>query len=115
MTTKCSAFLATSLDGYIAREDGSIDWLDAAQSVVPPGEDCGFAQFMSTVDALVMGRNTFEQVLTFGQWAYGSTPVVVMSRQSGELPDEAPATVSLSAEPPAELVERLAGQGQQHL
>ncbi len=65
MTNRCSVFIATSLDGFISRIDGSIDWLHAANAVVPQGEDCGYATFMSTIDALVMGRNTFEQALSF--------------------------------------------------
>ncbi len=65
MTNRCSVFIATSLDGFISRSDGSIDWLHAANAVVPKGEDCGYATFMSTIDALVMGRNTFEQALSF--------------------------------------------------
>ncbi len=44
---------------FIAREDGSLDWLDAANATVPEGEDCGFVSFMNSVDALVMGRNTY--------------------------------------------------------
>jgi dihydrofolate reductase len=108
---KCSVYIATSLDGFIARTDGSIDWLNKANTLVPAGEDFGYAQFMSGVDALVMGRTTFEQVLTFDEWPYQSTPVIVLSRHLRSLPDNAPATVSLSAEHPQQLVERLAAQG----
>lgn len=113
--TKCSVFIATSLDGFISRTDGSIDWLNKANAVVPEGEDCGYAQFLSTVDALVMGRNTFEQVLSFGEWPYGSTPVVVLSRQLKSLPGNVPATVSVSADDPAKLVQSLSAKGQSHL
>lgn len=106
-----SVFIATSLDGFIARSDGSIDWLNDANEIVPQGEDCGYAEFMLTVDALVMGRNTFEQVLTFGEWPYGSKPVIVLSRRLGALPVGAPETVSLSSETPHALIDRLASQG----
>jgi len=112
---KCSVFIATSLDGFIAREDGSIDWLMAANSVVPPGEDCGYKAFMSTVDTMVMGRNTFEQVLTFGEWPYGSTPVVVMSHRDALMPANVPNTVTSSREAPKDLVARLSKQGNGHL
>ncbi len=111
MKTKCAVFIATSLDGFIARKDGQIDWLNQANAVVPAGEDCGFSAFMSTIDVLVMGRKTFEQVLSFGQWPYGSTPVIVMSHSLRSLPANAPTGVSLSAENPADLVERLSKQG----
>lgn len=79
MPLRCSVFIATSLDGFIAREDGSIDWLIAAQSSVPEGENCGYAEFMAGIDVLVMGRNTYEQVLDFDPWPYEELPVVVMS------------------------------------
>ena len=65
MAVHCSVFIATSLDGFIAREDGGLDWLDQANAGVPPGEDCGYSEFMASVDALVMGRHTFEKVLGF--------------------------------------------------
>ena len=113
--SKCSVFIATSLDGFIARPDGGIDWLNEANALVPPGEDCGFSQFMSGIDALIMGRNTFEQVLTFGEWPYGETPVIVLSRSLTSLPGHLPDTVSLSAEDPAILVQRLSAAGMQHL
>jgi dihydrofolate reductase len=115
VTIKCSVFIATSLDGFIARADGSVDWLTAANAAVPPGEDCGYKAFMSTVDTMVMGRNTFEQVLTFGEWSYGSTPVVVMSRRDAPLPANAPNTVTSSREAPKDLVARLSKQGNRHL
>jgi dihydrofolate reductase len=115
MNARCSVFVATSLDGFISRSDGRIDWLNEANALVPPGEDCGFAEFFSTVDALVMGRNTFEQVLSFSEWPYGSKPVVVLSHSLRSLPVQVPATVTLSAEPPATLVERLSAEGLGHL
>ena len=82
MGVRCSAFLATSLDGFIAREDGGLDWLDRANAQVPAGEDCGYAAFMATVDALVMGRHTFEKVLSFHEWPYADKPVWVLSIKS---------------------------------
>src|SRR6266852_4354511 len=82
MVPKCSVFIATSLDGFISRIDGHIDWLDDANSRVPAGEDCGYGRFMATVDALVMGRHTFELARSFGEWPYGTTPVVVLSSRT---------------------------------
>lgn len=115
MTIRCSVFIATSLDGFISRGDGRIDWLIEANAAVPPGEDCGYAKFFATVDALVMGRNTFEQALSFAEWPYGSTPVFVLSRTQQKLPAQAPATISLSAEKPALLVQQLSAKGFRHL
>lgn len=115
MVAKCSVFIATSLDGFISRTDGSIDWLDEANTRVPAGEDCGYEQFMSAVDALVMGRHTFELAHSFGEWPYGQTPVVVLSTRLNSLPSRVPSTVYLSSEAPAALVARLSGQGMSHL
>ncbi len=74
---KISVYIATSLDGFIARKDGGLDWL-------PPGsegnEDYGYAEFISTVDHIVMGRNSFEKVLTFGEWPYDKKVIVLTSR-----------------------------------
>ena len=77
MTAKISVYIATSTDGFIARRNGDIDWL-------PPGsegdEDYGYAEFISTVDYIVMGRNSFEKVLTFGEWPYDKKVIVLTSR-----------------------------------
>ena len=69
-------YIATSLDGYIARKDGSIDWLTDIPN--PEGSDFGFSAFMERIDGIIMGRGTFETVLSFGQWPY-SKPVFVLS------------------------------------
>jgi dihydrofolate reductase len=115
MTIKSSVFIAISLDGFIARTDGSIDWLNEANSIVPKGEDCGFVGFMESVDVLVMGRNTFEQVLSFGEWSYGDKKLVVLSQKGVAIPDKIKNTVSMSSEDPKTLVERLASEGAKHL
>ena len=112
---RCSVFIAASLDGFISRTNGSIDWLDEANTRVPDGEDCGYAQFMSTVDALVMGRHTFELAKSFGAWPYGRTPVFVLSSRMSSLPGDVPDTVRLSSEEPATLVARLSAQDMNHL
>lgn len=62
-------YIATSLDGYIAGPNNDMDWLHQVPN--PDGSDFGFADFMANIDALVMGRNTFEMVLSFGvEWPY---------------------------------------------
>jgi dihydrofolate reductase len=110
-----SAFIATSLDGFIARNDGAIDWLNEANATVPDGEDCGFQAFMDSIDALIMGRKTYEQVLSFGEWPYGRTPVVVLSRNPISFPPGVPVTVTHSSEPPRDLLERLSNEGVEHV
>jgi dihydrofolate reductase len=115
MLTKCSVFIATSLDGFISREDGSIDWLMKANALAPPGEDCGYKSFMSTVDGLVMGRHSFEKVLSFDPWPYEDLPVTVMSSQTINIPDHLKKSVSTSSETPIKLVQRLTQNGFKHL
>ena len=107
MKTRGVVNIAISRDGYIAREDGGTDWLDRANSTVPEGEDCGFGNFMNSVGALVMGRKTYEKVLSFGVWPYGDTPVIVQSRNHIEFPPDTPSSVSHSSESPSDLIERL--------
>ena len=115
MTIRASVYVATSLDGFIARRDGSIDWLNEAQVLVPDGEDLGFQAFMDTVDTLIMGRKTFEQVLSFGVWPYGQTPVVVFSHNPIHIPPALVDTVSRASGPPRAILERLSAQGVQHV
>jgi dihydrofolate reductase len=112
---KCSVFIATSLDGFIARKDGSIDWLEEANKAVPADTDLGYDRFFASIDALVMGRNTFEQVLSFPQWPYGTKPLVVLSRSLTRLPDGVPQSVSLSNEAPEKLVAHMEREGFRHL
>lgn len=105
-----SVFIATSLDGFIARLDGALDWLPA-----DGGEPHGYDEFMATVDALVIGRKTFETVLAFDAWPYGTKPVVVLSRSLLELTVPDGAVCNLMAGTPLEIVNRLAQQGMGHL
>jgi dihydrofolate reductase len=89
---RTSVFIGTSLDGFIARANGDLDFL-------PPGggEPHGYAEFMATVDALVIGRKTFDTVLSFDKWPYGEKTVVVLS------------TRPLAPAPPGAVVERMSG------
>lgn len=104
MASRCRVFIATSLDGFIARRNGSLDWLDEVNASVPPGEDCGYADFMGSVDLLVMGRGTFEKVLSFPEWPYGDKPVWVVSKSLTELPAHLPAAVRLQDLEPGALL-----------
>ena len=103
-----SVFVGVSVDGFIARPDGALDWLPAGG-----GEEHGYEAFMATVDALVIGRNTFDTVLGFEQWPYGDKPVFVLSsRPLGPVP--AGAVVEHMAGEPADIVSRLAARGIRH-
>lgn len=112
---RCSVFVAASVDGFIARRDGAIDWLDALNARVPPGEDCGYAAFFSTVDAIVMGRGTLEKVASFPAWPYGEVPVVVLSTTLAASPPGVPSTVTVTREPPEAVVARLGAAGRRRV
>jgi dihydrofolate reductase len=102
---RCSVFIASSLDGYIARPDGGLDWLSIVERA---GEDYGYRQFFDSVDAVVMGRRTYDTVLGFDAWPYVGKRCIVLTHAPPPAlrHDEAFATGA-----PAPLLERLAGEG----
>jgi dihydrofolate reductase/ribosomal protein S18 acetylase RimI-like enzyme len=106
-----AVFIATSLDGFIAREDGAIDWLTGPGAPgVGAGEDYGYDAFFAAVDAIVMGRNSYDLVRAFPAWPYGDKPVVVLtSRPLGDPP--ADGDVEAMTGSPADVVARLAARG----
>src|SRR5439155_23093338 len=108
-TVKASVFLGTSLDGFIARANGDLDFLAAGG-----GSPHGYDEFIATVDALVIGRNTFETVLTFGSWPYGNKPVVVLSTRP-LAPTPPGAMVERMSGAPADIVSQLAARGIGHI
>jgi len=106
---KASVFVGVSVDGFMARTDGALDFLPEGG-----GEPHGYDEFISTVDALVIGRKTYETVLGFGSWAYGEKPVFVLSAR--ELaPSPAGALVQRMAGEPDEIVAELGKLGIQHI
>ena len=106
---KASVFIATSLDGFIARANGELDWLPAGG-----GEEHGYDAFIATVDALVIGRKTYETVLSFDTWPYGGKPVYVLST-SALAPAPPGAAVEHLSGAPAEIVAQLAARGVGHV
>jgi dihydrofolate reductase len=114
MTIHCSAFIAVSLDGFIARLDGSIDWL-TEKSDRESGEDYGYQEFYKSIDTLVMGRNTYELVLTFPEWPYPGKRVVVLSSRIHSAPQHPVGKVEFYAGSPEEVVRYLAGMGAKHV
>lgn len=77
------AYIATSLDGYIADSDGGVDWLNELPN--PDGSDYGFGDFINGIDAILMGSNTFRVVQSFGQWPYNKK-VYVISNSIKDVP-----------------------------
>lgn len=110
---RASVFIATTLDGFIARQNGEIDWL--GESPGGNGEDYGYKKFMSTVDVLVMGRHTYERALTFRDWPYRDKPVVVLSSRALRIPSQLARSVKAMSGSPIEVVSRLSKRGAEHL
>lgn len=105
---RCSAFLAMSLDGFIARKDGAIDWLARVEL---PGEDYGFQRFFGSVDTLAIGRNTWEVASGFEPWPYQGKRCVVLTHR----PLEAKHGEEGFAGSARQLVEALAARGARHV
>lgn len=83
----CKLYIACSIDGFIAREDGSLDWLDAIPN--PDQLDYGYQSFYNSIDTIVMGRKTYEEVLGFGvDWPYPDSKTYVLSSKSIEIKTE---------------------------
>src|SRR6202453_4358954 len=104
-----SVFVGTSLDGFLARANGDLDFL-------PPGggEPHGYDEFIASVDAIVIGRKTFETVLTLGPWPYGNKRVVILSSRPIDLSAARGGVVEQMAGTPAEIISRLAAAGAYH-
>ncbi|MFZ0954144.1 MAG: dihydrofolate reductase family protein [Candidatus Sulfotelmatobacter sp.] len=105
-----SVFIGTSVDGFIARLDGRLDFLPEGG-----GEPHGYNEFIAGIDAIVMGRKTFETVLGFPEWPYGKKRIVVLSSQRMNLSAARGAVVEQMSGDPAEIVAKLAGSGARDL
>jgi dihydrofolate reductase len=105
-----SVFVGASMDGFIARADGGLDWLPAGG-----GEPHGYDEFMAGVDAIVIGRNTFEIVLGFDPWPYGDKRVVVLSSRPLDLSAVRGGRVEQRAGDPATIIADLAADGAANL
>jgi dihydrofolate reductase len=106
---KATVFVGTSVDGFIARANGEIDFLPDGG-----GESHGYDEFIATVDALVMGRNTFDTALGFDEWPYGDKPVFVLSSRP-LLPVPPGAVVERMSGDPVDVLSQLETRGIQHV
>jgi len=115
MEIKCSVFIAASVDGFIARPDGDIEWLHRPEYEIATLNGVTYEHFIATVDALVMGRKTLEKVLSFPEWPYEGLPVIALSRQVLEIPAHLQGKVEVLAADVGTLVKQLAERGMKHL
>ena len=107
--TTCHVYIAASLDGFIARPNGDIDWLDHWPEI---GDDYGYSDFIASVDGLIMGRGTYEKALTFAEWPY-SKPVIVLSRslRQNDVRSDLVGKVRISQSQPTLMISELEGEG----
>src|SRR5947209_3540179 len=105
-----SVFVGTSIDGFIARPNGDLDFLPEGG-----GEPHGYHEFIASVDAIVLGRKSFEKVLTFDPWPYANKRVVVLSSRPVDVTSARGGIVEQMAGSPAEIVSQLAASGAHHL
>lgn len=118
---KCSVFIATSVDGYIATEDGGIDWLETAGSPeVDLGDDAdmGFSSYINRVDCMIMGRKCMEKISGFNlsqeQWPYGNIRIIALSRTINEPPENLRGKVEIYSGKILELIDNLDKNGFKH-
>lgn len=112
---KCSVYMAVSVDGYIAKKDGNIEWLNKPEFAIEKINGLTYNEFISTVDAIIMGRNTFEKVLTFGFWPYEEVEVIVLTNKALTIPDELKGKVHKKSGEHKKIIEELKEEGKKHL
>lgn len=115
MDIRCSVFIAASIDGFIARPNGDIEWLHLPEYETAKLNGVTYERFIATVDALVMGRKTLEKILSFPEWPYEGTPVIALSRQPLQIHAHLEGKVELMAGDVTSLVATLAERGMKHL
>ena len=114
MTIKCSVFIATTMDGFIARKNGGLDWLPGSDGTTG-SEDYGFKKFIESIDTLVMGRNTYELALTFKKWPYRGKKVVVLSSGFPKTRKNLVEGAEGTSSSPGELIHQLEATGSRHV
>ncbi|MEW5756477.1 MAG: dihydrofolate reductase family protein [Pseudomonadota bacterium] len=114
MSIKCSVFIATSLDGFIARNNGDLDWLPGSDGTAG-GEDYGFNNFFASIDALVMGRKTYELACSFNEWPYRGKHVIVLSGSFPKAPKSIGEGITGTSSSPTDVLRHLTSIGSKHV
>lgn len=117
----CSVYIATSIDGYIATDEGNIDWLHTSgdQNIdINQNSDMGFNEFISSIDCIVMGRKCMEMISSFNltpdQWPYGNTKIYALSNSMKQAPENVRDKVEMYSGDIQELVDKLENDGYKH-
>jgi dihydrofolate reductase len=113
MGIKASVYIATSLDGYIARNEGATDWLVNKEYEI--GDDYGYEKFFGSVDSFIVGRNTFELSLKFTEWPYADKKVFVLTTRNLILPGSFKEKVERVSGTPGEVILKLSNEGFKHV
>lgn len=119
---KCSSYIATSVDGYIATQDGGVDWLENAGNPESgnrkPVGDAGFTAYIASVDCMIMGRKCMEKIASFNltpeQWPYGDIPIFVLSNTVKSPPESLGNRVKIYSGDLLALTEQLTSNGYRH-
>ena len=118
---KFSVYIATTVDGFIAREDGSVDWLELYgnhEAEMGENADVGFGKFMNSVDCMIMGRGCMEKISSFNitpeQWPYRDARIIVLSNTVKEPPENLKDKVEMYSGDVLELVAQLESEGFKH-
>ena len=106
-------YIATSIDGFIADAKGSIEWLNTVPN--PKGNDMGWSDFLKQIDAVIMGRKTFDTVIGFGvEWPY-PVPVFVLSKTMHKVPKDLINKVEILQGSPKEVTQQVRNQGHNNI
>jgi len=118
---KCSVYIATSADGYIATHDGGVDWLHTAgnsEADMSKNPDMGFNDFIASVDCMIMGRKCMDVISSFNltpeQWPYGDTKIFVLSNTIKEPPENLRNKVEMYSGDIEKLISQLESGGYKH-
>jgi len=114
MAPRCSVFIATSLDGFIARPNGALDWLPGSDGQTSK-EDYGYREFFDSIDTLVIGRKTYTLATSFPEWPYAGKRVMVLSSRFPATGNVLGANVEGVCATPRELMQRLHAEGSRHV
>ena len=115
---KCSVYIATSVDGFIATKNGDVDWLHSAGNGKELSGDMGLSDYLSSVDCLIMGRKCMEVIsnmnLSPEQWFYGNLRIIVLSNTIKEAPNNLKGKVEMYAGDILNLISNLENEGHRH-